>query len=227
MLTMALMMMLAQQPAAPTAVAAKAAEVVETKQEKAAPAVDHPAAVQLPATPGMSPVGGGPELLQVKTVYLLSMGKGLDQFLADRLTRGGVLQVVTDPAKADAIFTDQVGKGFERSMEQLYPKPKPPEPEKKKKDEDDEEKNDGGAPSFDVKGGATSGEKMISSFGKGKGTFFLVHRGTGNVVWSLYERPATRRADDLNETARVVVRELEASIKKTARKASGKAWYKF
>ena len=39
----------------------------------------------------------------------MPMGRGLDQFIANRLTRMHVLQVVTDPAKADTIITDQRG----------------------------------------------------------------------------------------------------------------------
>ncbi len=42
------------------------------------------------------------EVAGVKTVYVLPMTGGLDQYLAFRLTSEGVLQVVTDPAKADA-----------------------------------------------------------------------------------------------------------------------------
>ena len=38
---------------------------------------------------------------------------------------GAVLQVVTDPQKADAILTDHLGESFEQSLDDLYaPKPK-------------------------------------------------------------------------------------------------------
>ena len=50
----------------------------------------------------------------VKTVYLLPMANGLDQYLASRLTSESVFQVVTDPKKADAVLTDHVGEGFEQ-----------------------------------------------------------------------------------------------------------------
>ena len=55
----------------------------------------------------------------VKTVYLLPMPGNLDQFLAMRLTIGAILQVVTDPANADAIFTPQTGAAFEQRMTEL------------------------------------------------------------------------------------------------------------
>src|SRR5215831_4514427 len=65
----------------------------------------------------------GPDPRQAKTVYLLPMGNGLDQYLADRLTREGLYTVVTDPTKADAIFTDRIGQSFEQAMKELYQPP--------------------------------------------------------------------------------------------------------
>src|SRR5678809_764458 len=53
--------------------------------------------------------GAHAQVFGVKTVYLLPMAGGLDQYLALQLTSGGVLQVVTDPKKADAILTDGIG----------------------------------------------------------------------------------------------------------------------
>ena len=50
-----------------------------------------------------------PGLTEIKTVYLLPMTYSLDQFLAIRLTRGGILQVVTDPNRADAILSEHIG----------------------------------------------------------------------------------------------------------------------
>ena len=44
----------------------------------------------------VAPAGGGNELLEVHNVYILPMGSGLDQYIANRLTRSGVLQVVTE-----------------------------------------------------------------------------------------------------------------------------------
>ena len=76
------------------------------------------------------------DLSNVHTVYLLKMAKGLDQFLASRLTADHVFQVVTDPKLADAVFTDQIGEGFEMKLEELFPPPESreagaaPKPEK-------------------------------------------------------------------------------------------------
>lgn len=156
------------------------------------------------------------ELLQVKNVYILPMGNGFDQFLASALTRKNVLQVVADPAKADVIFTDRLGKGFELKLAELYPEPKPEEAVKaeaeKEKEQDaaDEDKT----PAFDLKNAQAD---RASSFGRGKGTYFLVNRATRNVIWSLYAKPSTMRPQDLNHTASDVAGELASAIQKQAK----------
>ena len=78
------------------------------------------------------------ELAVGRTVYLMPMGHGLDQFLANRLTRMHVLQVVTDPAKADTIITDQVGAPLGGQLNDLYPPPAPPKPRKRPRKADKE-----------------------------------------------------------------------------------------
>src|SRR5262249_36927549 len=62
-------------------------------------------------------------LEDVKAVYLLPMSRGMDQYLAERLAGQNIFQVVTDPNKADAIFTDRIGSSFEANLTELY---KPP-----------------------------------------------------------------------------------------------------
>jgi hypothetical protein len=59
------------------------------------------------------------ELSSVRNLYILPMGSGFDQYMANQLTMQGVFQVVTDPEKADALMTDQIGAKFERQMEEL------------------------------------------------------------------------------------------------------------
>ena len=61
------------------------------------------------------------ELAQVHKVYLLPMTNGMEQYLANRLTGLGVFQVVTDPKKADAIFTDRIGEAFEAKQTEWFP----------------------------------------------------------------------------------------------------------
>ena len=70
-----------------------------------------------------------PQLHQVKRVYILAMGSGMDQYLANQLTTAGIFEVVTDPKKADAIVTDNVGEAFQKKLDDLYPPPAPPKTE--------------------------------------------------------------------------------------------------
>ena len=64
-------------------------------------------------------------LSSVRTVYLLPMASGMDQYLASQLTREHVLHVVTDPTKADAVLTDHLGAAFEASLKEAYPEFRP------------------------------------------------------------------------------------------------------
>lgn len=81
------------------------------------------------------------ELTSGRTVYVMPMGHGLDQFIANRITRMHVFQVVTDPAKADTVISDQVGAALEDRLKDLYPPP--PEPKKvEEKDAKDKDAKD-------------------------------------------------------------------------------------
>jgi hypothetical protein len=198
MLHLAIVLML-QQAAAPVPPA-------DPKPPAAPVAVVQPAAPVVPAT----------ELLQVKNVYILPMGSSLDQYIANRLTRGGVLQVVTDPAKADAILTDRIGKALEVRLEQLYPDPAKlaaAEALAKQEAERDEDRP------MQLK---TNPIERGSSAGRAKGTLFLVHRGSRNVIWSLYEPPKSTRPNDLDDVAISAANNLGSAIGKEA-KAVGAA----
>ena len=127
------------------------------------------------------------DLNEVKTVYLMPMSRGLDQYLAERLTGQGVLQVVTDPKRADAVITDRVGGNFEQSMADLY--------EEKKPKSDKAEDNSFQRPSM----------QPLSS---GKGNIFLVDRKSRDVLWSTFVVPKTTGLQDLNRTADAIVDKL-------------------
>jgi len=70
------------------------------------------------------------DLAGVHTVYVLPMSRGMDQYLANRLTNEHVFRVVTDPKLADAVFTDHISQAFQEQLEDFSPAPKPPEPPK-------------------------------------------------------------------------------------------------
>ena len=142
-----------------------------------------------------------PALRQVHKVYLLPMANSLDQYLANRLTRGGQFEVVTDPQKADALFTDNIGTGFEQKFEELYP---PPE----KDDKDDEDKSQDRE-----KDAAMSKAQRFGSFSRSRGTVFLVDRGSRAVIWSVYRPVRSTRPDDTNRRADDIVDRLEKLVK--------------
>jgi hypothetical protein len=144
-------------------------------------------------------------LAEVKSVYLFPMSNGLDQYLADRLTRDHVLQVVTDPKAADAVITDRLGDAFEFQLLKVRPELKPlPPPKPVKKDDADKD-----APKDEDK---KEEEPRVSSFHPSRGTVFLVHAKTQQVVWSAYERPGNRKARDMERTAGRIAKSLEKDL---------------
>jgi hypothetical protein len=138
---------------------------------------------------------GHPELMEVKTVYLLPMTYSLDQFLAIRLTKGGVLQVVTDPKLADAIISEHIGTGLEEQLKSLYG-------EKKSTDADKDKDKTSAFSAGPMAGGTRS-----------KGAVFLVDRKTRSVIWSDYVRPKNAQPDELNHVADKIAGQLEKDKK--------------
>ncbi len=132
-----------------------------------------------------------PELLKVKSVYLMPMTSGLDQYLANQLQTSGVYVVVTDPQSADAVFTDNLGPVFEKRMAELYP----PQVEE---EEEVEKKSDA--------------DTRFLAARKGRGMFFLVERKSRQVVWSVYERPKDVTPDNLNRAAKRVADRLKRDL---------------
>jgi hypothetical protein len=182
-----------------------------------------------------------PQLGKVQSVYVLPMSGGMDQYLANRLTSMGVFQVVTDPQKADTVLTDGLGKGFEDKMKELYPPPpavkKVEEKEKaadketeKAKDDDknkdktaDADKDSDKDKEKDSKTSVSSSPSsrqirlqdlppVQSSWGHGRGNFFLVDRQSRSVIWSIYERPKNTTPDELTKTATKVVQRLKKDL---------------
>jgi len=169
-----------------------------------------------------------PQLHQVKRVYILSMGSGMDQFLANQLTQEGIFEVVTDPKMADAIVTDNVGESFQKKLDDLYPPPKPvtakpaaPDATKPAADSDvspdaansnaseaKPAKKDG-LDGLDFSGGVSFSH---TSFGRGKGNFFVVDRSSRIVLWSVYERPKNSTPGELTKTAARVVKHLKDDL---------------
>jgi len=161
----------------------------------------------------------GADLASVKNVYVLRMSKGMDQYLANRLTNQRLFQIVTDPKLADAILTDQIGEGFEAKLRDLYPPPPSAEPEEKeevdkpaKPAKSDEPPNT--MSMFAETAGKLPPITVNSSFGHARGTLFLVDPKTKEVVWSTYEPPKDASSRQMDRTANDIVSRLKHDLNK-------------
>lgn len=164
----------------------------------------------------------GAQLANVHSVYLLPMTGGLDQYLANRITNSGLFQVVMDPKKADAVFTDRLGDATESRLAELYPEPPAPKPAAEAKpeatptagkaeDKPRAESEDTGSAAAKPKEAARTAH--FSTFGKGKGTIFLVDGRKRTVLWSFYETPKGGTSEALDRTATQVVERLKRDLK--------------
>ena len=138
----------------------------------------------------LASLSAGANISQVQSVYLLPMSGGLDQYLANRLS--GVFRVVTDPKLADAVFTDQLGEPFEQKLAELYTTE-----EKDKADKDKQEKP----------------AARVSSFGRGKGTIFLVDLKSREVIWSGYQKRDGTAPDVMHRVAGRIVEQIRKEQK--------------
>jgi len=132
----------------------------------------------------------GQDISGVKTVYMLPMSGGLEQYLAVRLTSGHIFQVVTDPLKADAVFTDRLGVGFEQTLRELYAAEKPAE---------EKVNEEFTAPT-------------MAPLTRVRGSYFLVDHKSHNVVWSTYVPHKSNDASELNRLAGKIATQLEKDL---------------
>ena len=152
------------------------------------------------------------DLSGVHTVYLMPMARGLDQYLANRLTTEHVFRVVTDPKLADAVFTDHIGEGFQAQLDAMLPPP--PDGESRKdagtKDPKDSEKPRRRCRSLMTEtANKLANPALTSTFGRAKGTVFLVECKSRQVVWSVYEVPKDTSSKEMDRTATDIVSRLK------------------
>lgn len=206
----------------------------------------------------------GADLTEVHTVYVMPMARGMDQYLANRISSQGVFRVVTDPKLADAVLTDLIGEVFETQLENISPAPKPAEPaapaeaaapEKAAKatvavTDDKSTKPAPAAAAAPAKPAQTPAETAtkspviekaakpvkksmddpgtmasmfadtenkvappVSTFGRGKGTIFLVDAKSRQIVWSTFDPSKGTRNHDLDRTASDIVSRLKKDLK--------------
>jgi hypothetical protein len=171
--------------------------------------------------------GVNPQLHEVKRVYILAMGSGMDQYLANQLTNAGIFEVVTDPKKADAIVTDNVGESFQKKLDDLYPPPPAPKKETQAAqatkpagdagtavDVGDSTPNDDKATRKDAFADVdfTGGNSRNSGLARGKGNFFVVDRSSRTVLWSVFDRPKNSTPGELTKTAAQIVKHLKEDL---------------
>lgn len=189
------------------------------------------------------------DLSTAHTVYVLSMSRGIDQYLANRLTNAHLFQVVTDPKLADVVFTDHIGQAFQQQLKSLLA---PPRDENAPDDKDtndtkgakdskearDAKPANGAKDVKDSKGAnaakdakdakdADTGTSnsmfskpvntltnpaLTSTFGRNKGTFFLVDAKSNEVLWSIYAPPKNLTGKELDHTALDIVNRLKKDL---------------
>jgi hypothetical protein len=155
----------------------------------------------------------GAGLSDVHTVYLLPMSRGMDQYLANRLTAEHVLQVVTDPKQADVILTDQIGQAFEEKLADLLPAPQPAKPASAPaaKDSPNSASSSGSGLLADT-ANKLSDPRMSSNFGRARGMVFLVDPKSHRVLWSAYQPPKNTSPTQLEHTASDIVMRLKRDL---------------
>jgi len=158
------------------------------------------------------------DLASARTVYILSMSRGLDQFLANRLTNYHVLQVVTDPKLADVIMTDHLGEGFQAQLEKILP-PVEEEGQLAAKEDKKEDKSDKAPDTVQNPFLAPPVNKLenpaiASTFGRNKGTIFLVDAKSHQVLWSVFDPPKALNTKALDHTASEIVEHLKKDLGK-------------
>lgn len=175
------------------------------------------------------------ELQQIRTVYILPMRLGFDQYLANQLAQSGLLRVVTDPKKADAVFTDHLGQTFEEKLDELNPPPKPPPPPPEEvAPAPSKSTTDASKPSTDTvttdaeppvtkppakKKKATTPDTASDqntpprgSFSVGRGNVFLVDKNSRDVVWSTFEQLDSAQPSYLTHVATYVIKDLKHAL---------------
>jgi hypothetical protein len=120
----------------------------------------------------------------MRSVYVLPMAGGLDQYLAAQLAHDHVMQVVADPKIADAVLTDRLGDSFQQTLAKLHPR------------DDDEDTSEAPRHSFQSTGT--------------KGTVFLVDAKSRQVIWSDFEKPPRNvSGNSLNRHAERLAKKLQ------------------
>jgi hypothetical protein len=143
----------------------------------------------------------------LRTVYVMPMAHGMDQYFANSLANTRTLQVTTDPAKAELVLTDRVDAVLDEFLEDHRP-------ELRRLAETTPAVDPGHSehammPDMVVLLGRTSSPSRRSSLSRPKGTLFLVNATSRQIVWSTFEVPKDDNPKELDRAARRVVERLK------------------
>jgi hypothetical protein len=133
-------------------------------------------------------------LSRVHTVYVVGMSNGLDQYLSNRLTSTGVVWIVLDPARADAILTDRLDETFWTWLNDRYP------PQSKAL--------------LSAHGDDLRTRDFIAASSRSRGNLFLVDPKSRLVLWSCYDQAKNTSAVELDHVAMRVTKRLKVSLGK-------------
>jgi len=131
------------------------------------------------------------DLAGVQKVYLMPMSNGLDQHLADQIARHSLFTVVVDPKQANAIWTERIDRSFFNAFNELFPPPKADNEKEKKKDESLE---------------AAERPPSRGSWGRTRGTIFLIGVASRQVLWSTFLPLEDTSPKGLHRTAQDIVK---------------------
>jgi hypothetical protein len=168
------------------------------------------AGASMPADSNVPPPS--PDLLGVKSVYILPMRSGFDQYLANELTSRGVVRVVTDPHRADAVLTDHLGQSFQQRMDDLFPQAAKPKAKDAAKESDSTEGGAQNAAADSAEESIPDSRPITSGISGGKGNVFLVGREGRAVLWSDFRNPRSRQPKDMKHTADSVASDLKRAL---------------
>ena len=152
----------------------------------------------------------GADLSSVRAVYVMPMYRGLDQYLANQLTNQHVFQVVADPRLADTIFTDRLGDNFLVQLESVSPSEASEPAKAKDKDKDKDAESNSALITETVN--KLDNPSSNSTFGRGKGTIFLVDAKSRQVIWSTYEPASSSAGKEMHRTASDIVSRLKKDM---------------
>ena len=148
------------------------------------------------------------DLASVRTVYVLPMSHGFEQYLANALTGEHVFVIVTDPKMADAVLTDHVGAQLQQKLDTLLAPPaEKPDVKEGEKDKIETPKGSIMQPANKLDNPADN-----SSVGKGKGMVFLVGTQSRQVLWSVYDLPKDASSKELDRIASAIVSRLKKDM---------------